>query len=45
MKKIKEINKYSWNHITGEQYWEIVDILNNPEASDLQKQAELIPSR
>lgn len=37
----KEINKYSWNHITGEQYWEIFDILNS-EASDLQKQAELI---
>ena len=41
MKEIKEINKYSWNHITGEQYWEIFDILNS-EASDLQKQAELI---
>ena len=41
MKGIKEINKYSWNHITGEQYWEIFDILNS-EASDLQKQAELI---
>ena len=40
MKEIKEINKYSWNHITGEQYWEIFDILNS-EASDLQKQAEL----
>lgn len=40
-KEIKEINKYSWNHITGEQYWEIFDILNS-EASDLQKQAELI---
>lgn len=37
----KEINKYSWNHITGEQYWEIFDILNS-EASDMQKQAELI---
>lgn len=37
----KEINKYSWNHITGEQYWEIFDILHS-EASDLQKQAELI---
>ena len=41
MKGIKEINKYSWNHITGEQYWEIFDILHS-EASDLQKQAELI---
>ena len=41
MKEKKEINKYSWNHITGEQYWEIFDILNS-EASDLQKQAELI---
>ena len=41
MKEIKEINKYSWNHITGEQYWEIFDILNSG-ASDLQKQAELI---
>ena len=41
MKEIKEINKYSWNHITGEQYWEIFDILHS-EASDLQKQAELI---
>ena len=40
-KEIKEVNKYSWNHITGEQYWEIFDILNS-EASDLQKQAELI---
>lgn len=41
MKGTKEINKYSWNHITGEQYWEIFDILHS-EASDLQKQAELI---
>lgn len=41
MKGTKEINKYSWNHITGEQYWEIFDILNS-DASDLQKQAELI---
>ena len=40
-KEIKEVNKYSWNHITGEQYWEIFDILNS-EASDMQKQAELI---
>ena len=39
---MKEIDKYNWNSISGDKYWEIVDILNNPDASDLQKQAELI---
>lgn len=38
---MKEINKYSWSYITGDQYWDIFDILNS-DASDLQKQAELI---
>ena len=39
---MKEIDKYNWNSISGDKYWEIVDILNNPDASDMQKQAELI---
>ena len=39
---MKEIDKYNWNSISGDKYWAIVDILNNPDASDLQKQAELI---
>lgn len=39
---MKEIDKYNWNSISGDKYWEIVDILNNPDASEMQKQAELI---
>ena len=39
---MKEIDKYNWNSISGDKYWSIVDILNNPDASDIQKQAELI---
>ena len=39
---MKEIDKYNWNSISGNKYWEIVDILNNPDASEMQKQAELI---
>lgn len=39
---MKEIDKYNWNSISGDKYWGIVDILNNPDASDMQKQAELI---
>ena len=29
---MKEIDKYNWNSISGDKYWEIVDILNNPDA-------------
>ena len=42
MKEVKEVDKYNWNSISGDKYWEIVDILNNPDASEMQKQAELI---
>ena len=41
MSKKKEVNKYSWDYITGEKYWSIIDILQSNE-DDITKQAELV---
>ena len=41
MSKKKEVNKYSWDYITGEKYWSIIDILQSDE-DDITKQAELV---
>lgn len=41
MKKEKINNPYSWEYINGEQYWEICDILNNPNDNDMDKSAKL----
>ena len=41
MAKKKEVNKYDWYSISGEKYWQIIDILQSDE-DDITKQAELI---
>ena len=41
MKKEKINNPYSWDKINGDTYWEICDILNNPDDSDMDKSAKL----
>ena len=41
MAKKKEVNKYDWYSISGEKYWQIIDILQS-EGDDITKQAELI---
>ena len=41
MAKKKEVNKYDWYSISGEKYWQIIDILQS-EDDDITKQAELI---
>ena len=41
MSKKKEVNKYSWDYITGEKYWDIIDVLQSDE-DDITKQAELV---
>ena len=41
MAKKKEVNKYDWYSISGEKYWQIIDILQSEE-DDITKQAELI---
>ena len=41
MAKKKEVNKYDWYSISGEKYWQIIDILQADE-DDITKQAELI---
>lgn len=41
MKKEKINNPYSWDKINGDTYWEICDILNDPDDSDMDKSAKL----
>ena len=41
MAKKKEVNKYDWYSISGEKYWQIIDILQSDE-DDITKQAELV---
>ena len=41
MAKKKEVNKYDWYSISGEKYWQIIDILQS-EDDDITKQAELV---
>ena len=41
MKKEKINNPYSWDHINSEKYWEIYDILNDPDDNDMDKSAKL----
>lgn len=41
MKKEKMNNPYSWDKITGNQYWSICDILNDPDDNDMDKSAKL----
>ena len=41
MAKKKEVNKYDWHSISGEKYWQIIDILQSDE-DDITKQAELV---
>lgn len=41
MKKEKINNPYSWDHINSEKYWEICDILNDPDDNDMDKSAKL----
>lgn len=40
-KKVKEVNRYSWDSINGEKYWAIMDILAE-EGDEITKQAELV---
>lgn len=42
MKKEIEINNYSWSHITGNQYFDMLDIINDPDKDEITKQAELV---
>lgn len=35
------MSPYSWDHITGEKYWEIYDILYDDTLTDMDKQARL----
>ena len=41
MKKEKINNPYGWDHINSEKYWEICDILNDPDDNDMDKSAKL----
>lgn len=41
MKKEKINNPYSWDKINGDTYWEICDILNDPDDNDMDKSAKL----
>lgn len=42
MNKNKTVNPYSWDNISGDKYWKIVDILNDDGIDDITKHAELI---
>lgn len=42
MKTEIEINNYSWSHITGNQYFDMLDIINDPDKDEITKQAELV---